>query len=126
MDTVTGRTVADDMLAQHVMGCTCSEPSDLAALYEEVRAAGPYRDLAWEDFERVVDFVATGGYALRTYDRFARIVRGLDGRWRVRNQETALRHRLNIGAIVSPAMLSVRIASSRRASPGRKIGEVEE
>ncbi|MBV8681505.1 MAG: DNA ligase-associated DEXH box helicase, partial [Caulobacteraceae bacterium] len=34
-------------------------------------------------------------------------------------------HRLNVGAIVSPAMLSVRIAG-RRGTAGRKIGEVEE
>jgi ATP-dependent Lhr-like helicase len=43
----------------------------------------------------------------------------------VRNAQTAQRHRLNVGAIVSPAMLSVRIAS-RRGVAGRKIGEVEE
>ena len=49
------------------------------------RAAAPYRDLTWEDFEQVVDFVSTGGYALKTYDRFRRIVQGHDGRWRVRN-----------------------------------------
>src|SRR5262249_23023141 len=96
------------------------------ALYDEVRSSGPYRDLSWEDFETVVDFVSTGGYALRSYDKFRRIVKGLDGLWKVRNAETAQRHRLNVGAIVSPAMLSVRIASGRRATPGRKIGEIEE
>ena len=37
-----------------------------------------------------------------------------------------MRHRMNVGAIVSPAMLSVRIASRRGGTPGRKIGEVEE
>jgi ATP-dependent Lhr-like helicase len=114
-----------DVLAQHIMGCACSEPFDLVALFEEVRTAGPYRELAWEDFEQVVDFVATGGYALRVYDRFARIVRRTDGLWTARNAETILRHRLNVGAIVSPAMLSVRIAG-RRGTAGRKIGEVEE
>jgi len=114
------------VLAQHIMGCACSEPFDLVTLYEEIRTAGPYRDLAWEDFEQVVDFVATGGYALRVYDRFARIVKDAEDLWRARNAEMILRHRLNVGAIVSPAMLSVRIASSRRATPGRKIGEVEE
>jgi ATP-dependent Lhr-like helicase len=119
------RTGALDVLAQHVMGCACSEPFDLLALYDEVRGAGPYRDLIWEDFEQVVDFVSTGGYALRTYDKFRRIVKGQDGQWRVRNAETAQRHRLNVGAIVSPAMLSVRIAT-RRGGGGRKVGEIEE
>ncbi|KQW70736.1 DNA ligase-associated DEXH box helicase [Phenylobacterium sp. Root77] len=119
------RIGALDVLAQHVMGCACSEPFDLLALYDEITSAGPYRDLPWEDYEQVVDFVSTGGYALKTYDRFRRIVKTLDGRWTVRNAETAQRHRLNVGAIVSPAMLAVRI-SMGRGRAGRKIGEVEE
>ena len=125
LDGDAPRAGALDVLAQHVMGCACSEPFDLVALYDEVRTAGPYRELSWEDFEQVVDFVSTGGYALKTYDRFRRIIRGEDGRWRVRNAQTAQRHRLNVGAIVSPAMLAVRIAG-RRGGVGRKIGEVEE
>jgi ATP-dependent Lhr-like helicase len=126
LDSEPERVGALDVLAQHIMGLACSEPFDLVALHDEIRTAGPYRDLSWEDYEQVVDFVSTGGYALKTYDRFRRIVQGLDGLWRVRNEETALRHRMNVGAIVSPAMLSVRISSGRRSSPGRKIGEVEE
>jgi ATP-dependent Lhr-like helicase len=125
-DSEPPREGALDVLAQHIMGLACSEPFDLVALYDEVRGAGPYADLTWEDFEQVVDFVATGGYALRAYDRFARIVKTREGLFTARNAETILRHRLNVGAIVSPAMLSVRVASGRRASPGRKIGEVEE
>jgi ATP-dependent Lhr-like helicase len=125
LDGEAARTGALDVLAQHVMGCACSEPFDLLKLYGEVRSAGPYLDLVWEDFEQVVDFVSTGGYALKTYDRFRRIVKGQDGLWRVRNAETAQRHRLNVGAIISPAMLSVRVAG-RRGGVGRKIGEVEE
>ncbi len=121
------RVGALDVLAQHVMGCACSEPFDLLALYDEVCRAGPYRDLPWEDFEQVVDFVSTGGYALKTYDRFRRIVKGQDGLWRVRNSQTAQRHRLNVGAIISPAMLAVRIAMGGKAlRGGRKVGEVEE
>jgi ATP-dependent helicase Lhr and Lhr-like helicase len=120
------RVGALDVLAQHVMGCACSEPFDLLALYDEIRTSGPYRNLAWEDFEQVVDFVSTGGYALKTYDRFRRIVKGQDGRWRVRDAQTAQRHRLNVGAIVSPAVLSVRIAMGKSRRGGRKIGEVEE
>jgi ATP-dependent Lhr-like helicase len=120
------RDGALDVLAQHVMGCACSEPFELTALYDEVTTAGPYRDLAWEDFEQVVDFVSTGGYALRTYDRFRRIVKTREGLWKVRDPATAQRHRLNVGAIVAAATLNVRIAIGRSARPGRKVGEVEE
>lgn len=118
------REGALDVLAQHIMGCACSETFDLEQLYDEVRRAAPFRDLSWEDYERVVDFVSTGGYALRTYDRFRRIVRGPDGKWRVRNAQTAQRHRLNVGAIITAATLNIRMAG-RRGS-GRKIGEAEE
>ena len=119
------RIGALDVLAQHVMGCACAEPFDLLALYDEVRGAGPYRQLAWEDFEAVVEFVSTGGYALKTYDRFRRIVKTLDGLWTARNAETIRRHRMNVGAIVAPAMLSVRL-TGRGGKPGRKLGEMEE
>ena len=120
-----------DTLAQHVMGVACSEPFDMPALYDEIVGCGPYRDLTWEQFEEVVDFVATGGYALRTYDRFARIVRTRDGRWKVRNQQIAQRHRMNVGAIVSAGTLNVRVASRRGGAArqligGRKVGEAEE
>ncbi|WP_312735949.1 ligase-associated DNA damage response DEXH box helicase [Brevundimonas sp.] len=119
-----------DTLAQHVMGVACSEAFDMQVLYDEITGCGPYRALTWEQFEEVVDFVATGGYALRTYDRFARIVRTPDGRWKVRNQHIAQRHRMNVGAIVSAGTLNVRVASRRGASRqligGRKVGEAEE
>lgn len=120
-----------DTLAQHVMGVACSEPFDMQVLYDEIIGCGPYRALTWEQFEEVVDFVATGGYALRTYDRFARIVRTPNGRWKVRNQHIAQRHRMNVGAIVSAGTLNVRVASrrggaSRQLIGGRKVGEAEE
>jgi ATP-dependent Lhr-like helicase len=125
-DGDAARDGALDVLAQHIMGLACSEPFDMVRLYDEVTASGPYRDLAYEDFEQVVDFVSTGGYALRTYDKFRRIVKGQDGLWRVRDAATAQRHRLNVGAILSPAVLSVRIAMGKSLRGGRKIGEVEE
>ncbi|MBJ7320414.1 MAG: ligase-associated DNA damage response DEXH box helicase [Brevundimonas sp.] len=120
-----------DALAQHVMGVACSEAFDMQALYDEITGCGPYRALTWEQFEEVVDFVATGGYALRTYDRFARIVRTPDGRWKARTKDIAQRHRMNVGAIVSAGTLNVRVAgrrggASRQLVPGRKVGEAEE
>jgi ATP-dependent Lhr-like helicase len=128
LDGEPARVGAQDILAQHVMGVACGESFDLEALYAEVITAAPFADLSWEDFERVVDYVATGGYALRAYDRFARLVKGSDGRWRARNGETMARHRMNVGAIVEIPMLSIRVASSRgqQRVGGRKIGEMEE
>lgn len=125
LDESLERTGGLDVLAQHVMGCACSEPFELAALYDEVRGAGPFHGLSWEDFEQVVDFVSSGGYALKAYDRFRRIVKDTDGRWHAPSAETIRRHRLNLGAILSAETLSVRI-SAKGQRPGRKLGEVEE
>ena len=127
-----------DTLAQHVMGCACSEPFAMDDLFAEITGCGPYRRLSYETFEEVVDLVATGGYALRTYERFARIVRTRDGRWKVRNQLVAQRHRMNVGAIVSAGTLNIKVAHRRggggrgggtgaaRWTGGRKVGEAEE
>ena len=118
-----------DVLAQHVMACACAEPFGEAALLAEIRTSLSY---AWVDetaWGRVLEFVATGGYSLRAYDKFKRIVREDDGEggaiWRLAHPEQAARHRLNAGIIIDSEMLDVRItAGSNRG--GRSLGKVEE
>jgi ATP-dependent Lhr-like helicase len=128
LDGEPPRVGAQDILAQHIMGCACGEPFQADDLYAEVTTSGPYAALTRAEFDGVLDFVSTGGYALQTYDRFRRIVQGKDGRWKVRNQDTAQRHRMNVGAIVEIPVLSIRVASNRSGKRigGRKIGEMEE
>ena len=122
-----------DVLCQHVLGMACAEPFAVEELYEEVRSAAPYSWLPYEEFELSVDFVATGGYALRAYERFAKIVKGADGLWRVRDGRVAQQYRMNVGTIIESASLKVRLARSVRGKPGtvlprggRVLGEVEE
>ncbi|WP_456619649.1 MULTISPECIES: ligase-associated DNA damage response DEXH box helicase [unclassified Bradyrhizobium] len=134
-DTPPLRTGALDVLAQHVLGRACGEPFLIDELYDEVRTAAPYADLARRDFDDVVDFVATGGYALKTYERFARIKQDKQGRWRVANPKVRQSYRLNVGTIVEEPMLKVRLVRSRTtgagatgpiARTGRVLGEIEE
>ncbi|RZK94424.1 MAG: DEAD/DEAH box helicase, partial [Methylobacterium sp.] len=117
-DTPDARLGAPDVLAQHVLGMACADAFDPVALYDEVISAAPYATLSWEDFEAVVDYVATGGYALRAYERFAKILRGPDGLWRVRDARTAQQYRMNVGTIVESAKVKVRLARANRARPG--------
>ncbi|ANP48103.1 DNA ligase-associated DEXH box helicase [Candidatus Viadribacter manganicus] len=117
-----------DCLAQHIMGCACGEPFEENALYAEVASTAPYADLKRSQFDRTVDLVATGGYALRSYDRYRRIVQDPHSNlWRVRNPSVAQQHRMNVGAIVESEMLDVRLAhrAGGRPRPGtpRKSGE---
>ena len=109
-----------DVLAQHVMARACAGPFDESELLAEIRAALPYAGIDAAGFARVLDFVATGGYALRAYDRFRRIVRQPNGVWRLAHPEQAHRHRLNAGIIVDAEMLDVRFRN------GRSLGRVEE
>ncbi len=109
-----------DVLAQHVMARACAGPFDETAFLAEVRSSQTYRWVNAQTFARVLEFVATGGYALRAYDRFRRIVRETSGIWRLAHPQVAARHRLNAGIIVDAEMLDVRFRN------GRSLGRVEE
>ncbi len=112
-----------DVLCQHILLTACAGGFTADALYEEIRTAGPYRDLPRESFDECLDFCATGGYALKAYDRWRRLMKTRDG-WRLRDPRVAQRLRMNIGTIVESEKLNVR--SGRGARGGRKLGEVEE
>ncbi len=138
-DTPPLRIGALDVLAQHVLGCACGEPFLSDELYRVVLTSAPYAGLTRTDFDDVVDFVATGGYALKTYERFARIKQDKTGRWRVTNPRVRQSYRLNVGTIVEESMLKVRLVRSRGGGQGngkgstgvlgrggRMLGEIEE
>ncbi|WP_291862513.1 ligase-associated DNA damage response DEXH box helicase [Bradyrhizobium sp.] len=135
-DTPPLRTGALDVLAQHVLGRACGEPFLSDELYAEVLTAAPYAGLTRTDFDDVVDFVASGGYALKTYERFARIKQDKTGRWRVTNPRVRQSYRLNVGTIVEDTMLKVRLVRGGKgagkgstgalARGGRMLGQIEE
>lgn len=109
-----------DVLAQHVMAAACAGPFDEAALLAEVRSALAYAWVDHDTWQRVLQFVATGGYALKAYDRFQRIVREPGGLWRLTHPQQAVRFRLNAGIIIDSEMVEVRFRN------GRSLGRVEE
>jgi ATP-dependent Lhr-like helicase len=109
-----------DVLAQHVMACACAGPFHEDALLAEVRSSLAYSWVDAATFTRVLNFVSNGGYALKAYDRFQRIVRAKDGVWRLAHPNQAQRHRMNAGIIVDSEMLTVRFKN------GRSLGKVEE
>ena len=131
-DTPPLRTGALDVLCQHILGRAVGEPFLADDLYAEVLSAAPYAGLSRTDFDDAVDFVATGGYALKAYERFAKIRQGKDGKWRVAHPRVAQRYRMNIGTIVEADMLKVRLMRKRGSATamiprgGRVLGEVEE
>lgn len=111
-----------DVLAQHIIGMACAWPFQPDELYAEVIRARPFRDLSWLDFEDTLNFVTDGGYALRAYERYKRLLTLRDGRRGIADGQHARRYRMNIGTIVEAPTLKVRLGNGF----GRALGEVEE
>ncbi|MCE8510664.1 ligase-associated DNA damage response DEXH box helicase [Ruegeria pomeroyi] len=112
-----------DVLCQHILVAACSGPFDANALFAEMTSAGPYADLARSEFDACLEFCATGGYALRAYDRWQRLQQRPDGQWQLRDPRSAQRIRQNIGTIQDTDTLKVRL---RRNRGGKPLGEIEE
>lgn len=120
LDAEPHRPGGIDVLAQHVVGVAVAGPFDADALFDEVRTAAPYEDLTRDVFDRTLGFVSTGGYSLKAYERFARLVQQPDGSWRLRHPVLARQHRLNAGVIVEAPAMNVRLGR------GRRLGKLEE
>jgi len=112
-----------DVLCQHILIAAAAGPFEADALYAEVRGAGAYADLPRDRFDACLDFVATGGYALRAYDRWQRLQRRPDGRWQMRDPRAARQIRMNIGTIQDTDTLKVRL---KNRAGGKPLGEIEE
>ena len=109
-----------DVLAQHCVGMAIAAPFDADDLYHEVREAFPYRHLTREDFDAVLEFLTTGGYALKAYERYHKLVPGKDGLYRMASRQVALQWRLNAGTIVESQTLTLRLRG------GGTLGKIEE
>jgi ATP-dependent Lhr-like helicase len=117
-DTPPARSGSLDVLCQHILGMACAWPFEADALFDEITSTEPYAGLSRKDFDDALEFVATGGYALKTYDRFARIKQTKDGLWRIAHPKVAQSYRMNVGTIIESDMLKVRLV--RGAGPVRK------
>jgi ATP-dependent Lhr-like helicase len=121
-----------DVLGQHILACACAGPFLADELFAEVKSAFTYRTLKRERFDQALDYVATGGYALKSYERYAKLKLDAEGRWRLAHPQLVLRYKMNMGTIVANEMMKVRLASirtrlgKRTVMGGRVIGELEE
>jgi ATP-dependent Lhr-like helicase len=134
-DTAPIRAGALDVLAQHIVGMAVAAPFAADDLYAEVTSAAPYAALSRDDFDAALRFASNGGYALQTYERFAKVRQRKDGLWRIAHPRFAQAWRMNVGTIVEEPMLKVRLVRTREARHGysgplarggRVLGQVEE
>ncbi len=75
--------------------------------------------LTRETFDRVLGFVADGGYALKIYERYAKLKPAPDGKLRIAHPRFVQAYRMNAGTIVAAPLIKVRLVG-RRAAATRK------
>ena len=111
-----------DVMCQHILLTACAGPFDAADLYAEITRAGPYADVTRDEFDAALDFIATGGYAFRAYDRWQRL-KCTHGKWHLRDPRASALIRQNLGTIIDIETLKVRLKSRFGGTP---LGEIEE
>nr|MCU0375268.1 DEAD/DEAH box helicase [Chitinophagaceae bacterium] len=79
-----------------------------------------FKDMQPQEWMQALQQITTGGAALQQYDEYKKLIKAPDGRYKMANRRLALRHRMNIGTIVSDAMLKVKFMT------GGYIGHIEE
>ncbi len=110
-----------DVLLQYLVTLAVGEGFLPDQVFAEIKKTYAYQWLAQKDWEWCLQFITHGGASLGAYAEFQKVVVDEeDGRWKVKDKRTALRHRLHIGTIVSASTLRVRFLK------GGFIGTVEE
>lgn len=108
-----------DVLIQYLNTLAISDGFRPDEILAEVKSTYCYRDLLQEEWEEILKFLVEGGKALQQYDDYKKI-EIIDGLYKIQSRRLAMQHRLNIGTIVSDAMLKVKMVS------GGYVGVIEE
>ena len=109
-----------DVLTQHVISVAVGTGFEWDELLEEVRSTHTYSTLSDEEWTWILDFVTTGGEALRAYPEYRKVRVTPEQRFVLDDKRLVRQHRLSIGTIVSDASLAVQFVK------GGRLGTVEE
>lgn len=109
-----------DVLVQFLMTLAVGDGFLPHKLFPVIKNVHAFQEMTEEEWKWLLQFLTVGGGALKNYEEFHKIVVGEDGVFRVTSRKTAMLHRMNLGVIVSDAMLRVKFIT------GGYIGMVEE
>ena len=119
LDDLPIKKGALDVLAQHIYGTACSDSFCPDTLYKTVISAYPYKDLKFENFMKVLNFVKDGGYALKNYEKYKRLKTLENGHITINSKADIRRYKMNIGTIIEAPMLTVKFKR-------KTLGRIEE
>ncbi|MBT2619533.1 ligase-associated DNA damage response DEXH box helicase [Chryseobacterium sp. ISL-6] len=109
-----------DVLVQFLMTLAVGDGFFPDETYERIKKVYTFQEMTPEEWKEIIDFLTIGGSALKSYEEFHKVVIMDDGLFKVTSRKIAMLHRMNMGAIVSDAMLKVKFIS------GGYIGMIEE
>lgn len=109
-----------DVLVQFLMTLAVGDGFFPDELYPQIKETYAFQEMTEEEWKGMLDFLTIGGKALKSYEEFHKIVIDEKGLYKVTSRKIAMLHRMNMGVIVSDAMLKVKFIS------GGYIGMVEE
>lgn len=108
-----------DVLVQFLMTLAVGDGFEEKAVFERIKKTFAFREITAEEWQSLLQFITVGGGALKNYEEYHKVVIE-KGIYKVTKRRIAMLHRMNIGVIVSDAMLKVKFVS------GGYIGMIEE
>ena len=109
-----------DVLVQFLMTLAIGDGFYPEETYERIKQVYTFQEITDDEWKSIIEFLTIGGSALKSYEEYHKVVVMEDGLHKVNSRRIAMLHRMNMGAIVSDAMLKVKFIS------GGYIGMVEE
>jgi len=109
-----------DTLIQYLITLAVSNGFYPNEIYKEVQTTFCFQAITEAQWQWCLNFIHLGGQSLQTYDEYKKVEIEEDGKYKVNSRGVAMRHRLQIGTIVSDAVLNVKYLK------GGFIGTVEE
>ena len=109
-----------DVLVQYLVTLAVSDgfyPNDI---FKEVQSTFCYQAMTDADWQFCLNFITRGSQSLQAYDEYKKVEIEADGKFKVNNRGIALRHRMQIGTIVSDGVMNVKFLG------GGYIGSIEE
>ena len=108
-----------DVLIQFLMTLAVGDGFEEKPLFERIRSTFAFSEITPEEWQSILQFITVGGGALKNYEEYHKVIIE-DGIYKVKHRRIAMLHRMNIGVIVSDAMLKVTFLG------GGYIGMIEE
>jgi len=109
-----------DVLVQYLITLAVSDGFYPDVIFTEIQQTFCFQSITRAQYQWVLNFITLGSQSLQAYDEYKKVEIEDDGRYKVNSRAVAMRHRLQIGTIVSDAVLTVKYLK------GGYLGSIEE